>query len=236
MNTINLPHRLPGLLAALVALVLPGDPVHSAPAPGTGPLKRTKLAPNLYFETEGKTRRVIVMAQVCLREGQLEGLLCRKNTKEHEYIIATEVDARKIHLALVAAGANPGTPVSFAPKYVPASGTTIKVRLRYKKDGKTVTVPAQQWIKEAKTGKDLDKDWVFGGSRLVPDPFDKDKPPFYLANHGDVICVCNMDTAMLDLPVRSPKKFDDRIFHAHKDRIPPLNTAVEVILEPVKKK
>lgn len=41
---------------------------------------------------------------------------------------------------------------------------------------------------------------------------------------------------MLDLPVRSPKKFDERAFHAHTERIPATGTAVDVFLEPVPEK
>jgi hypothetical protein len=178
-------------------------------------VKRKEVGKNVFFEVHGKQRRVIVRAAVCLREGQLEGLLCRKGTKEHEYILAADADARHIHAALLAAGATPGSPVRFRPKYVPASGTTIRVSLRYQKDGKAVTVPARQWVRVAKEKKDLDRDWVFGGSVFVRDPDARDRPPVYLANQGDVICVCNMDTAMLDLPVRSPKKFDERVFVAH---------------------
>jgi hypothetical protein len=205
-------------------------------APAKAPpaeVKKKELAKNIFFETEGERRRVIVSAVVCLRQGHLEGLLCRKQTKEHEYILAADCDARLIHLALVAARAKPGAPVQFQPKYRPASGTAIKVSLRYTKDGKQVTVPAQQWIRDLKTRKDLDTDWVFGGSQFLPDPEDKTRPPFYLANQGDVICVCNMDTAMLDLPIKSTKSIDFRLFEANADRIPVLGTPVDVILEPL---
>jgi hypothetical protein len=196
-------------------------------------VKRVELGKNLFLETEGEQRRVVVRASVCLREGQLEGLLTRKGTKEHEYILSADVDARQIHTALLACGAKAGTPVQFAPKYVPAQGTTIKIRLQYRKGDETVSATAQDWVREAKTKKNLAEDWVFGGSRLIPNPEGKDRPPLYLANHGDLVCVCNMDTAMLDLPVRSPKKFDERVFDAHTDRIPPVGTPVEVIFEPV---
>ena len=195
---------------------------------------RKQLANNISFEVEGEERRVVVSAYVVLREGRLEGLLCRKNTKEHEYIIAADVDAREIHTALLVAGAKPGSPVKFQPKFVPANGAGIKVRLQYQQDGKTVTVPAQQWIRDVKTKKDLDSDWVFAGSHLLADPEDSTKPPFYLANQGDVICLCNMDTAMLDLPIASPKSLSERNYEANTDRIPPLETKVDVIFDVVR--
>jgi hypothetical protein len=194
--------------------------------------KRVPVGANVELEIEGKQKRVIVASKVCLRMGPLEGLLTRTKKKEHEYILAADVDARHVHLALTLAGAKEGTPVVFAPKYKPATGSAIKVSLRYQKGGKTVTVPAREWIRDAKARKDLDKDWVFAGSRLVPNPLDKNKPD-YIANHGDLICTCNMESALLDLPLPSPKRFDARIWEANTDRIPELDTKVEIILEPV---
>ncbi len=200
-------------------------------ARGEACAKRVTLGPNVVLEIEGDKRRVIVSATVCRREGALEGLLTRAKKKEHEYILAADVDARVLHTALEAAGAKAGTPVVLAPKYQAAKGTAIKVSLRYPKGGETVTVSAHEWIRHAKEKKSLDKDWVFAGSRFVPSPLDKNKLD-YIANHGDVICTCNMESALLDLPIPSPKRFDARLWEAHTDRIPPLDTKVEVILEP----
>jgi hypothetical protein len=197
------------------------------------PAKKVKVGPNVELEVQGKKRRVLVSATVCLRKGQLEQLLCRKNTKEHEAILTADVDARKIHEALILAGAVEGSPVRFVPRYRAASGTPIKISLRYEEKGKQVTVPARSWVKNGKTGKDLESDWVFAGSQLVPDPFDKTRPKRYLANDGDVICVSNFETAMLDLPIRSSKDAADLAYEAHTERIPPVDTKVTVILEPV---
>jgi hypothetical protein len=215
----------PTFLPALLALAM------FCPTSRGAETVRKEVGKNVVLEIEGEARRVAVASNVCLREGALEGLLTRKNTKEHEYILATEADARHIHAALLLARAKAGSPVKFLPKYQPAHGTAIKVSLRYKKDGKTITVPAREWIREAKTGKALDQDWVFGGSKFIPDAEDPNKPPVYVANFGDLICLCNMDSAMLDLPVKSPKKFDSRLFEPNPDKVPAKDTAVEVILE-----
>jgi hypothetical protein len=100
------------------------------------------------------------------------------------------------------------------------------------KDNKLVTVPARSWVKNMNTGKELDTDWVFAGSRLVDNPLDPGKKR-YLANDGDLICVSNFETALLDLPIKSPKDNADLVFVAFTERIPPLETKVVVILEPV---
>ncbi len=195
--------------------------------------KKAEVGKNVVLEVlPDKKRRVLVSAEVCLREGQLEQLMCRKQTKEHEAILTADVDARHIHAALIAAGAKEGSPVRFAPKYRPASGTTIKVSVQYKDKDKLVTEPAQSWIKNAKDNKPLQSDWVFAGSRFVKNPLDDGKE-YYLANDGDLICVSNFETALLDLPINSPKDNADLIFVTNSERIPPLGTKVVVVLEPV---
>jgi hypothetical protein len=200
------------------------------------PKKKVQLGDNVVLEIDGKQKRVLINTYVCLRQGQLEQLVTRKRTKEHEAILAVDTDARNIHLALVAAGAEPGSPVKFRPKFEAPKGDEITVTLEYKEKGKTVRVPAQQWIRNIKSKKDLETNWVFAGSVLIPDPLDPKKPRYYGANDGDVICISNFDTAMLDVPFNSPKDNDDLAFEAHTDRIPPLETPVLVILELVPKK
>lgn len=211
-------------------------PVQPAPAASA---KKVEVGKNVFLEVQGDQRRVLVEAYVCLRKGQLEQFLTRKRTKEHEAILAADVDARDIHKALVLAKAEPGAPVQFfdqktmMEKYVPAHGTVIKVLVEYKDEqGQTLRHPAQQWIRSFKTQRDLNHDFVFGGSHLLQDPFDKNRPPFYAANDGDVICVSNFETAMLDLPIKSPRENDDLAFEAHTERIPPVDTRVLVILTP----
>ena len=49
-------------------------------------------------------------------------------------------------------------------------GEKIKVSIRYEDKGRLVTVPAQSWVKNTRTGKPLDVDWVFAGSGLVDNP------------------------------------------------------------------
>jgi hypothetical protein len=214
-------------LALTAALALPGVTSRGAAA------KRVEVGPNVVLEIDGASRRVIVTAKVCLRKGPLEGLLTRAKKKEHEYVLAADIDARHLHTALTLAGAKAGAPVQFLPKYKAASGTAIKVSLRYQKAGKTLTRPASEWIRNFKTKKPLDRDWVFAGSRFVRSPEGNEKPPDYIANHGDLICVCNMESAVLDLPVLSPKKYDSRVYEVVTEQVPESDTAVEVILEPV---
>src|SRR5438270_8205409 len=118
--------------------------------------KKVKLGDNVFLEVDGEQRRVLINAYVCLRQGVLEQVVTRKRTKEHEAILAADVDARNIHLALVAAKAMPGSPVKFRPKFEAPTGTPIKITLEYKEKGKAepTRVAAQQWVRNIKTRKD----------------------------------------------------------------------------------
>jgi hypothetical protein len=223
-------------------------PVPPAPAPGALPLDEKKAEPadskkaalnkknTLFLETfpDGR-RRVLIEAAVCLREGPLELLLCRKETKEHEAILHADVNAQDIHVALIAAKAKPGAPVKYTEtKIIPPTGAVIRVALQFEKEpGKVVTVNAREWIQHAVTKKPLDRDWVFAGSAFWRDEEMPDKPPYYLANNGNVISIANFNDAMLDLPIASSKENAELAFQCWTERIPEVGTKVTVILEPV---
>jgi hypothetical protein len=197
-----------------------------------------RLANDIYFEflKDKNHGRVYVNAQVCLREGNygLECLMCRKSTKEHESILSTEANAEFIHAALEAARVKKGKPVQFEPKFQPPTGDKVKVSIQYEQKGKTVTVPAQEWVRNVKTKKALDLDWVFAGSILYKDPDDPQRKPDYLAaGEGSYICVTNVPTAMMDLPIASAKDLEHREFAPFTERIPEVGTKVVVILEPI---
>lgn len=228
-------------LAALVLTLLTGAGVTLAltlaPAPVYKPKKinRVPTGKSVSLEVEGeqaRKRRVVVAAEVCLREGLLEQLLTRKGTKEHEAVLSADVDARDIHKALLAAGAVQGCPARYVPNYAPADGQVIRVSLEWRDNGKPRRARAQEWVRDIKTKAPMAHDWVFAGSQFVPDPRQPGQPR-YLANEGDVICVANFEAALLDLPIRSSKEQVDLAFEAFTANIPAVGTKVDLILEPV---
>jgi hypothetical protein len=187
-----------------------------------------------------KTRRVLVAAEVCLREGPLEIFLCKKGTKEHEAIVRADIDALKIHELLLLAGAEPGKPTQFVnPKteeaeYKPATGTKVNVSVHYTKGGKTFTHPAQEWTWDRKKKAIMPHGWVFAGSIVITDPDNGRK--FYAANSGDVISISNFPYSMLEVPAEISKDDANLVYEARTEKIPPLLSKVWVILEPVVEK
>lgn len=76
--------------------------------------------------------------------------------------------------------------------------------------------------------KPLDIPWVFTGSGFYTDETTGTKS--YLAESGDVICVANFPSAMIDLSARSSADGENNLlFEAWADHIPPVGT--EVLLE-----
>jgi hypothetical protein len=217
------------------------DPPEEAP-PIPDAYKPLNKQKTVYFEKAADgTRRVHLMTEVCLREGPLEVFLCKLNTKEHEAIVHIDADAREIHFALIAAGAKAGHPVQYVdPKTGKAdfklpTGTPVKVSVTYREKGKVKISPASDWVKDGKTNKALDADWVFAGSRFFKDPEGKN-PDYYMANNGEVITLSNFPDSMLDVPFKSSKDNVELIFEANTPKIPPLRTPVIVTLEPVPEK
>lgn len=173
---------------------------------------------------------VILDGEVCLREGQLEMFACPRETKEYESVVVVDALPGIVHGELVKAGAKPGSPVTYDP-FKPATGTPIRVMVLWvDKDGKRRAVPAQQWIKNQTTGKAMQRDWVFAGSRFVHSEATGRR--MYLADGGDFICVANFSSAALDLPVKSPQENAQLVYGAFTENIPPKKTKVRLVLIP----
>ncbi len=81
--------------------------------------------------------------------------------------------------------------------------------------------------------RQMEAHWVFAGSGFDVDETTREK--FYRAEVGDLICVANFPSAMLDLSVESSSGNDGRLYEAYTQRIPPLDTEVTIELIPVLK-
>jgi len=93
-------------------------------------------------------KRLLLKTRVVLREGLLEMLLCKNQTKEHESILAIDAPAYVIHTGLLALGCKPGTPVRFEPKFQFPTGQHVAIYLNWKdKQGKAHRTKAQEWIR-----------------------------------------------------------------------------------------
>lgn len=212
------------LVAVVLVAVASGLPATAADRHPD--LKRLSTKEEVWVDPQA--REVIVGGSIALDKGPIEFFACPKGTKEHESIVATKASARLVHAGLLAIGLEPGKPVSFDPEYTAAMGPRIRVRMRWTDaDGKAQVTDAQQWIRDTRTGKAMASDWVFAGSSFWTDPTDGQE--YYQADGGDLICVSNFPTAMLDLPVESSQSNEALLFEAFEGRVPPRDTDVEIL-------
>lgn len=202
-----------------------GDWLFQAQPQGAVPLQ-----PRQRVWRDPERKLVIMDGEVCLREGPLEMFACPRNTKEHESVVVVDAIPGMVHAGLEAVGAKAGSPASFNP-YRPATGTRIAVIVAWAdENGKRHAVPAQRWVKNTQTGKPMERNWVFAGSRWVSNEVTGRRS--YLADGGDFICVSNFPSAMLDLPVKSSQENSSLLFEANTEAIPKVGTKVRLILMP----
>ncbi len=198
-----------------------------ADPPGTTRLSRES---SLWVDVDQKW--VIVDGYVAQREAYLEMFACPAETKEHESIVGAIVKSHEVHAALLAVGAEAGQTVRFQPTYAAATGPRVRVWVMWRDaDGKVLTADARSWVRRTGTQDQLDKDWVFAGSTWWKDP--EDGKEYYQADSGELICVSNFGTAMMDLPIESSDSTGMLQFEAFKERIPPQGTPVRLVLVPL---
>jgi hypothetical protein len=228
--------------AALVFVIGCGQDNPPGPPPKSTapPPKNVSVGSNVKMEVQGDKRRVLINAQVCQQDGPLEVILTHtrgEGSKTHEALLKADVDAREIHSALLLAGAKPGHPVKFEPKFQPADGQKINVLFQYEENGKQHTVPANSWLRTHEK-KPVELEWIFTGSALVPDPNDWTKKRMLAQDEGSLIglgaaAYQGSASALIDLKGGSGKTRDELDFEYFTERIPPRETKVTIILEPV---
>jgi hypothetical protein len=194
--------------------------------PGAKPLSKR----NVWIDRE--KQRVYLDGYVAMVDGPLEMFACPMGTKEHESIIGSLARASEVHAALLAVGAKPGTPVEYVPKFVPATGQRIRVWITYRDtEGKFQVTDARRWVRNMVTHEQMDSDWVFAGSGFWKDP--SDGREYYRADSGDMICVSNFNTAMMDVPINSSAEADSLQFSPFSERIPKRGTPIRLVLVPI---
>ena len=179
---------------------------------------------------DSKAKECIVAGYICQDENALEMFACPRGTKEHESVVAVNSSSEVVHMALLLTGVDKGKPVQWAPDYVPASGPVIEIMLLWKdeKTGKTIRRNAKEMVVNVETKKEMQHDWVFGGSQVV----EHDGQAIYYANAGELVCLSNFSTATMDVPIQSTDAANGLLFGANKEKIPELGTKVYMIFRP----
>jgi hypothetical protein len=189
-----------------------------------------KLHPVYPVWIDKKNKEVILIGTVCRANYPLE-FFATYPDRGYESVVVIYTQPSIVHTALLALGAKPGKPVQFDPKYIPPSGAEVAINVAWMdQNGKRQKVRAQEWIRDIKTKKQLDVNWVFAGSLFWEDKATGEKS--YLADRGDFISVLNLPTALLDVPIKSASEIESRLFEGFTERLPAPGTPVTLILKP----
>lgn len=176
--------------------------------------------------------RVYVDGYVAMRDGPLEMFACPAGSKEHESVVAVLPRSQEVHAALLAVGAASGTPVRFRPRFLPPTGQRIRVWVCYRDErGKYQVVDGRDWVRRTGTEEAMETDWVFAGSSFWTDPSNGHE--YYRADGGDMICVSNFSSAMMDVPFDSSAESNQLMYSPFTERIPPPGTPVRLVLVPI---
>ena len=176
-------------------------------------------------------KKIVMAGRICQSAGFLEFFATLRGYQEHEAIVTIRTKSSFIHGLLLAIGVEPGRPVQYRPEFRAAEGPEINVTVYWTdKNGERQSAKAQDWIKNAETGKPMKHPFVFAGSRFVS--MGEGEPEYYTADDGYLICVSNFPTAMLDLPIASTDANAALMFEAFEGRVPAVGTEIAVVLEP----
>ncbi len=209
---------------AATSAELPNFPAFRESAATIAPVNK-----NIWIDANPKARRVLVRAYVCRQRAPLEEFMCRKDSKEHESVLAADLDAKSLQAALLAAELKPGAPARYdGETFHPPSGEKLEITVEWKQNGEPKKVRAQDWIRDLKTQQAITHDFVFAGSQIVEDPQTKQKQ--FLGDGGDLFSVANFPGSIVDLAVHSSNTNDALLFEAFTERIPPLDTEVIVVV------
>lgn len=197
-----------------------------APPPNA---KQLSKLPDLWVDL--KSKRVYLDGYVAMRRGPLEMFACPVGTKEHESIVAAFAPSSEVHAALLAIGTQTGTPVRWEPRFLPPTGQEVQIWVTWRdKAGKFQVADARTWLQNTQTNESMKPAWVFAGSSFWKDP--DDGVEVYTADGGDMICVSNFTTSMLDVPFDSSAQAGNLLFTPFTDRIPDEATPVRLVLVP----
>ena len=218
-----------------------GDPIIDNP----DDLVRLHPKQNIWFDKKNKT--AVLHGAVGLNRGPLELFACTGRVtrdrsfkdrifadgpKAHESVLVFDIIPHLMHAALLASGAQPGKPAVFSPEFIPPSGTRIDVTLRWKDaEGNVQQTSAGEWVLDEQTKETMKTPFVFTGSMFM---VNRDGRRMYMGDaDGELICVSNFPSAVMDVPIESSGDNDSRLFIANEAKIPPCGTPVTMILKPI---
>jgi len=168
-----------------------------------------------------RERIVTFPAFVNMKEQSLEYLVVTSTGKTHESLLRTDARPQDIHLALLLLGAK-GAGTNALPQDPTQSlpGDKVTIEISWKEDGVEQRRPAEEFVRPAKSSAPMSPGpWIYNGSRLREDGFAAELD-------GSIVSLITDADALVNNP--RPGREDDDFWKPRAERLPPLNSPVNV--------
>lgn len=188
--------------------------------------------------------RVEIKAWTCLDEGLLEQVACSPQTREHESLVVVKAEASQVHAALLLADFEPGSPGVWTYDEgvfgtVDPTGELLDVAVRYlDASGRSVEHPVGHWIRRFGAAGPIAElfpaePWVFGGSKLVPNPQFMGPGEHYVADMtGSIIGLVTFGDEVVGFwrVFADQESVQAPIWEVNPETVPPPRTEVTLVL------
>ncbi|MGJ8644478.1 MAG: YdjY domain-containing protein [Luteolibacter sp.] len=184
-----------------------------------------------------RTREIRFPAVINLREGLLEFLVVHTNGKLHESLFASDVSPTDLNVAfkllryeaskeLYRIPKEPGVLTGDfyqEPEKIRAA-SRISITVEYEKDGKTKSVPVNEWIRHETTASAMPPTpWIYGGGDFYQNQFVPEQT-------GDIVAIFITNGALINYP--GEDNFNDDVWTTLTERVPEDGTKVTLVIAP----
>ena len=218
---------LTGIALALAAMA--GD----AP-PSAKPTVR-QVSPGIYevgkVRLDQKALSISFPGKLNMKRGLLEYLLVNPKGSAHESLLATDVGANDIHVAMLLLGAKGGAITADAPpaqldaqyfRTAPKlTGDTVFITVKWKEKDVEKSAPIEDWLFNETDRKAIEHGpWIYNGSMLY-------EGHFLAQDEGNLIALVTNPTALINNPRKGND--NDQMWNVNETATPGANTPVEII-------
>lgn len=182
------------------------------------------IAPDVFqlgsVQLDKKNRAVHFPASVNMANGVVEYFIVTGTGKLHESIFKTETDAAQIHTAMLLLGAKAQETNAASTNII---GDKIQINVSWKISGEEKQVRAEDLVLNTKTRRTMTgSGWVYNASKVIDGTFIAQRDGSIVAIISDPLALANSTQADRD---------NDDIWFVNTNRIPALNTPVEITFQ-----
>jgi hypothetical protein len=184
------------------------------------------------------THEIRVPAEVNMTEGNIEYALVHENGKTHESLLRTKIPGFDLNVIMLLCNYEPhlGELVSrmsrpedelkqqAAKPMAKPGADRLKISIEWKDDKGPHTALLKEWIRNEKENRNMKADhWAYNGSELREGSYEADREGSYIAVYLDFLAIINS----IELG-----NGDDKIWTIQTDKVPPIGTAVSLVIAP----